>query len=117
MSLFEELEGLGVNVSEGMNRLGGNESLYTRLLGTFTKTIGNYEISADFAPEECEALVEKAHAIKGTAGNLSITPIYSAYTAITDLLRAGKPEEARAALVEILPVQKQIIECIEKSMQ
>ena len=29
MSLFEELEGLGVNVSEGMNRLGGNEALYT----------------------------------------------------------------------------------------
>ena len=117
MSLFEELEGLGVNVSEGMNRLGGNEALYTRLLGTFTKTIGNYEILPDFDPADCEALVEKAHAIKGTAGNLSITPVYAAYTTITDMLRAGKPEEARAAQTEILPVQKQIIECIGKNMQ
>ena len=61
--------------------------------------------------------MEKAHAIKGTAGNLSITPVYAAYTTITDMLRAGKPEEARAALTEILPVQKQIIECIGKNMQ
>jgi hypothetical protein len=43
-----------------------------------------------------------------------LTPLYEAYTEIVDLLRAGKPEEARKILKDILPVQEQILNTINQ---
>lgn len=114
MSLFEELKGLGVDVDGGLKRINGNEKLYTKLLGSFTKSINTYHVGADFDGTDYNETIEKAHAIKGVSGNLSITPIYEAYTKIVDLLRAGKPEEARPILEQVLPIQEEIISCIEK---
>lgn len=114
MGLLEELKALGVNVDEGVKRLNKNEKLYIRLLGSFTKTIAERYVEPDFDTTNYEDVKERAHAIKGTAGNLSITPIYEAYTEIMDLLRADKPEEAKVLLQKIMPVQNQIVACIEK---
>ena len=114
MSLFEELKALGVNIDEGLKRINGNERLYTKLLGSFTKTIENQSVSPDFDGNDCTETIEKAHAIKGTSGNLSITPVYEAYTEIVNLLRTGKPEQARPILEKILPVQEEIVQCIKK---
>lgn len=114
MSLFEELKELGVDVDGGLKRISGNEKLYTRLLGSFAKSINTYYVGADFDANDCNEAIEKTHAIKGVSGNLSITPVYDAYTKIVDLLRAGKPEEARPLLEQIIPVQEKIVECIMK---
>ena len=98
MTLLEELKTLGVNVEEGLKRLNGNEKLYTRLFGSFLKTLN-------------------ANAVKGTAGNLSVTPLYETYSEILGLLRSGKPEEAKPLLEKILPVQEEIVQCIERHME
>ena len=112
MGLCEELRELGVDIDEALRRLGGNEALYTKLLGSFVKMAGAYEVDAsDVTP-----IIEKTHALKGTAGNLSLTPLYKAYTQIVDLLRADQPEIARDELKKILPVQAAILECIQKHM-
>jgi len=116
MSLFDELRMLGVDIDGGLKRINGNEGLYTRLLGSFVRTIKEHAVQADFDASQCEQAIEHTHAIKGTAGNLSITPIYDAYTEIVNLLRTGKPEEARELLKKTLPVQEQIVQCIEKHM-
>lgn len=117
MGLFEDLKALGVDVDGGLKRIGGNEALYKRLLGTFVKSMKGQEISPDFDTANYEDVKEKAHAIKGTSGNLSITPVFEAYSQIMDLLRAGNPEEAKVLLQKILPVQEEIISCIEKYAQ
>lgn len=116
MNLFDELRALGVDVDDGLKRIMGNEKLYTKLLGSFVKMVKNNAVQPDFDAADCSEAIEKAHAIKGTAGNLSITPIYESYTEILYLLRTGKPEEARTLLEGILPVQKKIIDCIEQNM-
>lgn len=117
MSLFEELKDMGVNIDEGLERLGGNESLYQRLLGSFMKTIDTHKVDTDFDCNDYADIIEKTHAIKGTSGNLSLTPLYESYTKIVDLLRAGKPEEAKEELEKILPVQEKIIDCIKNHME
>ncbi len=117
MSLFDELKALNVDVDGGLKRISGNEKLYTRLLGSFTKSIKTYHVDTGFDGNDYNDIIEKTHAIKGVSGNLSITPVYEAYTKIVDLLRAGKPEEARAELGSILPVQDEIVACIEKYME
>lgn len=117
MSLFEELKDLGVDVDGGLKRINGNEKLYTKLLGSFVKAINTYSVSADFGDSEINEMIEKTHAIKGTSGNLSITPVYESYSKIVDLLRTEKPEEAREILKQVLPVQEKIVECIKSHME
>ena len=117
MRLFDDLRELGVDIDEGLKRLNGNEALYTRLLGTFVKTIEKYYVPVDFDGNDYGETTEKAHAIKGASGNLSITPLYEAYTKIVELLRAGDPDQARMILTQIQPVQNSIMQCIEKHMQ
>lgn len=115
MNLLDELRELGVSVDEGVKRLGGNTAIYKKMLGTFTKMMKNYSVEPDFDGENYEDIIEKAHAIKGASGNLSVTPVYEAYSEIVDLLRRGQPEEAREILVRILPVQEKIISAIDNS--
>jgi HPt (histidine-containing phosphotransfer) domain-containing protein len=97
-----------------MERLGGNGALYERMLGKLLKLLKTGVPDPDFDCGHYEDVIEQAHAIKGATGNLSVTPLYEAYTEIVSLLRAGKPEEAKALLQEIQPVQKEIIECLER---
>lgn len=116
MSLFEELKDLGVDVDGGLRRINKNEKLYKRLLGSFVRTIKSYYVDLNFDDSNCNDIIEKTHAIKGAAGNLSITPVYDSYNEIVNLLRSGQTEQAKLILEKILPVQKEIIECIEKYM-
>nr|WP_289766279.1 Hpt domain-containing protein [uncultured Acetatifactor sp.] len=117
MNLLEELRALGVDVDDGLKRLMGNEKLYRRLLGSFVKMIGTQAVDPDFDENDYTEALEKAHSIKGTAGNLSLTPIYESYSEILNLLRSGKPAEAKAVLAKILPIQQEIISCIENNME
>lgn len=114
MGLLEDLTNLGVNVDEALKRFMGNASLYEKMLGTLPKMIEGSPVSPDFDSNDYTDVIEKTHALKGTTGNLSITPLYEAYTEIVSLLRSDKPEEAREILVKILPVQEEIIDCIKK---
>ncbi len=114
MALLEELKSLGVNVEEGLKRLNGNEKLYTRLFGSFLKTINANMVSVDF---DCTETTEKVHTMKGTAGNLSVTPLYEGYSEILALLRSGQPEQAKPIMEKILPIQEEIIKCIERNLE
>jgi len=117
MNLFEELKALGVDVDGGVKRIMGNEKLYRKLLGSFVKMVESQSVDPDFDCTDYTETIEKVHAIKGTAGNLSITPLYEAYSEMLGLLRGGQPEEAKALLGKVLPVQKDIIACIKSHME
>ena len=114
MGLLEDLKALNVNVDEGLERMMGNSSLYERMLVKFIKVMNDLEVSPDFDNNDYAEIIEKTHTIKGASDNLSITPIYEAYTEIVNLLRSDKPDEAKQILRDILPVQKEILACIEK---
>ncbi len=114
MNLIQELKNLGVNTDEGLSRMGGNSSLYERMLVKLKDMIKNSPVQMDFDCNDYSDIVESAHAIKGAAGNLAVTPIYESYTELVKLLREQKPEEAKEVLGKVLPVQNEIIDCIEK---
>ena len=114
MGLMDELRQLGVNVDEAVARMMGNEAVYQRILGKFPAMLESTALSTDFDASDCKPVIEKAHSLKGTTGNLSLTPLYEAYTKITNLLREGETESARELLMEIQPVQEKIVACIKK---
>ena len=114
MEKLDYLKELGVDVDGGIKRLSGKESLYERMMFKFLDMMKKSVVSPEFDSENYADVIEVAHALKGAAGNLSVTPIYEAYGKITDLLRSQKPEEAREVLTGVLPVQQKILECIQK---
>ena len=115
MDLLEELKGLGVDVDEGMERVMNDKDLYTMMLDMFVTAIDTTPIQPeDFDGGALDDVIGKIHTLKGTTGNLSIQPLFTRYTQSLTLLREGKPAEAKAAYLELLPFQDKILECIRK---
>ena len=117
MDLLNELKNLGVDIDEGLERFSGNSSLYARMMGKLPSSINDLEVMSAIEANDIEAAITKAHTIKGVTGNLSVTPLYTAYTQIVNELRAGNGAAAKEILEKILPLQKQILECIENNKQ
>lgn len=117
MNLIRELKTLGVNTEEALARMNGNASLYERMLVKFLDMMKNAPVLSDFDCKAPTEIAEAAHAIKGASGNLSITPIYEAYSEIVRLLRANQPNQAREILENILPIQMDIVNCIQNYLK
>lgn len=112
----EELEKLGVDVDEGLDRVMGDESLYEMMLGMFLDALNESPIElGEFDGADLEPLIRKVHALKGTTGNLSLTPLFNGYVEVLGFLRGNQPEEAKAAMEKIIPVQEKIVECIKQN--
>ncbi len=110
----EELEKLGVNVAEGVDRVVGDEALYEMMLGMFIDTVNENRISLeDFDGDDMEGLISRVHILKGMTGNLSLAPLFDGYVEMLGMLRGGRAKEAKAVMEKILPVQAKIIECIQ----
>lgn len=114
MALLEELKAMGADVDEGLRRLNGNEALYTKMLLKLVDMVQKSAVAPDFDFQNYDEVIEKTHALKGVTGNLSVTPLYNAYTEIVNLLRGGDPAQANEILKNILPVQKDILDCISR---
>ena len=115
MDIIAELNALGVNTDEALTRFMKNTALYVRMLGKFPAAVKDADVMACFEAEDHEKALAAAHTLKGVTGNLSLTPLFTAYTDIVALLRADEPDKAEAVLKDILPVQEKIIACIEKN--
>jgi len=114
MNLIHELKGLGVNTDEGLQRMGGNSSLYEAMLVKLKDMIKDSPVRMDFDCNDYADIIEVSHAIKGASGNLAVTPIYEFYSEFVKLLRQQQPEQAKKILEKALPIQNAIIDCIEK---
>ena len=113
MEYRDELENLGLDVAEGIDRVMGDSDFYEMMLGIFVDTVNENKISLEeFSKGDLENLTERVHMMKGMTGNLSITPLFNAYREVLELLRSNKPEEAEKAMERLLPVQEKIVECI-----
>lgn len=113
MSMINDLEALGVNTSEALGRFMNNSMLYEKLIAKYPDSARTADVAAQFAAKDYEKAVEAAHTLKGVTGNLSLTPLYTAYTEIVNLLRAGKNDEAEKLYNETAPIEEKIIAAIE----
>ncbi len=115
MSLIEELKDLGVDVNEGLDRVMGDSSLYEMMLGMFVDAVRDNPVTLEeFGGEDQETLIRKVHTLKGTTGNLSLTPLFIGYNQTLTLLRSGQAAQARAEFEKVLPTQDKIIDCIRR---
>lgn len=117
MSFMDELKSLGADVDEGLDRVVGDEELYTMMLGMFQGTLEENHIDlAEFdAGGDLEELIKKVHSLKGITGNLALTPLFTGYTEILGQLRAGQAKQGKAGYEKLLPVQTAILDCIQRN--
>lgn len=113
MSMISELQELGANVDDAMQRFMNNAALYERMLKKLPAVVEDKPVMEFIEAGNIETSIENAHTLKGVLGNLSITPLYKSYTDIVDLLRGNEPEKAKSILEECLPVQEKVIACIK----
>ena len=114
--MIEELKGLGIDVDEGLERVMGDADLYEMMLGMFLDSVRDNPVALeDFDGNDLDTLIKRVHTLKGITGNLAITPLFNGYTESLGLLRDNRAKEAKAVFARILPVQKDIIACINQN--
>ncbi|MBQ4347529.1 MAG: hypothetical protein IJC39_03695 [Firmicutes bacterium] len=116
MSLLTELQEFEVDIQDGLKRFANNTALFEKMLKKFPPAAEDLPVAIYFESGDLETAVANAHTLKGITGNLSLTPLYKAYTDIVALLRESKPDEAKEILLGIIPVQEKITACIKKYM-
>ena len=114
MSLLTELQAFDADIQDGLTRFVNNAALYEKMLKKFPAAAEDLQVLEYFESGDLEKALANAHTLKGMTGNLSLSPLYKAYTDIVSLLREEKPEEAKKLLVDVIPAQKEIIECIKR---
>lgn len=90
----------GLDYDTTMARFMGDEGIYVRILGMLFADPNAEALKAALAAGDLPAAFQAAHALKGVAGNLGLTPLYQAACALVEPLRRGqRPEpEQYAAL-------------------
>ena len=96
MLIVEKLKDYGANTEEALARCFNNEAFYLRLVGMGLADQNFDRLRDAVAAGNATAAFEAAHALKGSIGNLSLTPIYAPVSELTELLR-GKAEMDPAA--------------------
>lgn len=86
---LETLKEWGANTEEGMGRMMNNEGFYMKMVDMFLAKPGLDGLAAAIAAGDKETAFEAAHAVKGVANNLSLTPIAVPVSEISDQLKAG----------------------------
>jgi two-component system sensor histidine kinase/response regulator len=94
----------GLDCVDGLRRVGGNTSLYVKLLRQFATQQADAveQIRAALAANDAESATRLAHTLKGVAGNLGGRDVHAAAAAVESLLRDGAPADATRQALEQL---------------
>jgi HPt (histidine-containing phosphotransfer) domain-containing protein len=101
---LDTLKAYGANTAEGMGRCLNNEAFYLRMV-SMTLADGNFDaLKTAMDAGDARGAFAAAHSLKGTTGNVALTPIYEPVCALTELLRGkdASTESGKALLEQIM---------------
>jgi two-component system sensor histidine kinase/response regulator len=92
----------GLDITDGLRRVGGNKTLYVKLLRQFASQQADTveQIRAALAANDVESATRLAHTLKGVAGNLGAGGVQNAAAAVETLLRDRSPADATGQALE-----------------
>ena len=106
MLTIDSLKACGANTAEGLSRCFNNESFYLRLVGMGLAD-GNFDkLTKAVEAGDAKEAFEACHALKGSMGNLALTPIYDPVCALTEQLRGAD------ALGDVSGLYRQIMDSL-----
>ena len=88
MITIDALNTLGADAKSGLARCMDNEPFYIRMVTMALQDNGFEQLKEAVAAGDLDTAFERAHALKGVLGNVSLTSLYEPMSAITEELRA-----------------------------
>lgn len=87
MITIDNLAELGADVEDGVARCMGKEDFYLKLVNMVLADDGYERLKAALEAHDLDEAFERAHALKGTIANVSLTPLLEPISAMTEQLR------------------------------
>ena len=87
MITIDNLAELGADVEDGVARCMGKEDFYLKLVNMLVADDGYERLKAALEAHDLDEAFERAHALKGTIANVSLTPLLEPISAMTEQLR------------------------------
>lgn len=109
MLTIDALNAYGANTAEGLTRCFGNEAFYLKLVNMCLADANFDRLKDALAAQDNTKAFEAAHALKGSLGNLSLTPIYEPVSELTERLRG------QSGSVDVDDLAKTIFEQLDKT--
>ena len=88
MLTIDSLNALGADTAEGVARCVNNEEFYLKMVGMVLQDAGFDQLKDAIEEGDLDTAFERAHALKGVTGNVSLTPLYEPIREMTEQLRA-----------------------------
>lgn len=99
-TLVEKLEAYGADVTGAMERFMDDAELYAECLTTFSEDKNFTKLSTSLEDQAYPQAFDAAHALKGVAGNLGLTPLFTAICDMVESLRQHHYEDDLQAKCE-----------------
>jgi CheY-like chemotaxis protein/HPt (histidine-containing phosphotransfer) domain-containing protein len=104
----------GINVEEGLMRVGGNDKLYCNILmklrDDYAKT--DAEIRSLLQSEKVDEAERLAHSIKGVAGNVGAGPLQEAGAALESAIKQGQMDACEEKISAFGKILKSVVEAL-----
>ena len=97
MLTIDSLRAYGANIEEGLGRCMNMEPFYLRLVGMVKDDVdGSFaRLKSAMAERDAAKTFEAAHALKGSTGNVALTPIFKPVCALSDMLKGNTDKPMR----------------------
>lgn len=102
---WEKLRGWGCDIDGAMERVAGDEDLFSYCLKIFVSDENFAQLGESLNKADYVGAFEHAHALKGVAANLGLTPLVKPVSELTELLR-GKKDAAPGTVLPPEPAEK-----------
>lgn len=102
MKILENADRRVLNYENVLHRFMDNEGLLVKFLLKFVEDATYSRLREAIASKDAEQSFKEAHTLKGVAANLGLTTLEEVSHQMTELLRAGRFEEAAK---QILPLE------------
>jgi HPt (histidine-containing phosphotransfer) domain-containing protein len=91
MLTIDSLKAYGANVEEGLGRCMNMEPFYLKVVGMVKDDVdGSFaRLKSAMAARDAVKTFEAAHALKGSTGNVALTPIFKPVCTLSDLLKGN----------------------------
>lgn len=107
MITIEKLNAYGADTKDGLTRCMGMEEFYLKLVESMLNDPNFDKLEAAVEAEDMKSAFEAAHALKGTLGNLSLTPLLDPVVQLTERFRGA---EAPVDVSDLMPVFREALE-------
>lgn len=104
----------GINANEGINRFRGSVTDYEEFLRAFSSDTQFNNLNEAIKSRDIKEAFQAGHALKGLAGNLSMTELYNALTPLVEELRKNSFEGVEELFIAVKEDYDKIINVLNE---